>query len=80
MNPAKVEVERFVTARLVTVVVPKEAVLVPVMAPPKNEEPLVYALPCTLSNDDGLVVPMPTEPLSCITKRVVLAISETANA
>ena len=37
-----------------------ESVEVAVSAPPKNEEPLTYALPCTLSNEVGLVVPMPS--------------------
>lgn len=53
------EEEVLVAMRLVTVVVPKEAVEVPVIAPPKNPVPEIYELPWTDSNEEGEDVPNP---------------------
>ena len=39
------------------------SVLVDVIAPPKNPDPEKYPAPWTLSEDNGVVVPMPTLPV-----------------
>src|SRR3989338_4413010 len=62
IGPAKVEVEVLETMRFVTVVVPRDAVLVAVIAPPTNSEPEKYPVPCTPRALVGEVVPMPTLP------------------